>query len=734
MTGFVGGGSGKQRLRWFLALFFVALAIPSAVLTWQAYSRLQWERFHQYQVMAEELRGRIARRMRDLVAREEARAFDDYGFLAVGSMHEGGYAQRSPLSSFPVNGPIPGLIGYFQVDAHGRFTTPLLPADPGVSALAFGVTEAELKQRQALREKLLNILGREGLTAEHRLPEKREKDAAERPALNQAIESRQPERPLDIVSVDEAMVFDDVDAEGSKSPVLAERPVPYSTAGSVDSKHKVAIDALEQKRAQAAFDRLSEYAPATPKSRKKQASAGNIGLVEELRLDRAFDTDQAPADDRQAFPDFKERVEIGVARDAFVAAPAPGAPGRRMRDSEPETASAVQAPALVRMFESEIDPFEFGLVGSGHFVLYRKVWRDGQRHIQGAVIERSALLRDLVETPFRETVLAGMSRLGIAFDQEILSALGGRQGRSYLSSTEELSGTLLYRGRLSSPLNRLELILSVTRMPSGAAGGLILWVALTLGLVLSGGLVLMYRLGARQIDLSQQQRDFVSAVSHELKTPLTSIRMYSEMLREGWADEERRRSYYEFIHDESERLSRLISNVLQLARMGRDELKVEPQPASVRQLLDMVESKVTTQVAHAGFHLQLVCSETVADRVLAVDHDAFVQIMINLVDNAIKFSALADERLIEISARGSGDDQVEFAVRDHGAGIARDQMKKIFQLFYRSENELTRETVGTGIGLALVHRLAAAMGGEVDVVNRDPGAEFLVRFTVQRPR
>ena len=102
--------------------------------------------------------------------------------------------------------------------------------------------------------------------------------------------------------------------------------------------------------------------------------------------------------------------------------------------------------------------------------------------------------------------------------------------------------------------------------------------------------------------------------------------------------------------------------------------------------------------------------------------------MINLVDNAIKFSAKADERLIRIEAHCTDDNRIAFIVRDHGPGIPRDQLKKIFRLFYRSENELTRETVGTGIGLALVHRLASAMQGEVDVVNREPGAEFRVRF------
>jgi signal transduction histidine kinase len=76
--------------------------------------------------------------------------------------------------------------------------------------------------------------------------------------------------------------------------------------------------------------------------------------------------------------------------------------------------------------------------------------------------------------------------------------------------------------------------------------------------------------------------------------------------------------------------------------------------------------------------------------------------------------------------------QVHFGVRDFGPGVPKDQMKKIFELFYRSESELTRETVGTGIGLAIVHQLCLAMGGSVDVVNRNPGAEFVIGFPIHR--
>ena len=115
-----------------------------------------------------------------------------------------------------------------------------------------------------------------------------------------------------------------------------------------------------------------------------------------------------------------------------------------------------------------------------------------------------------------------------------------------------------------------------------------------------------------------------------------------------------------------------------------------------------------------------------------MDADCLTQVMINLVDNAIKFSAKAAQKLIEVRCRLEPEGRIRLSVRDHGPGVARNQAKKIFRMFYRSESELTRETVGTGIGLALVHQLVLAMNARVDVVNRDPGAEFRISFPEHR--
>lgn len=664
-----------SKLRRLLLGFCVALAIPSIVLTWQAHSRLRWEAFHQYQALAEEWLDRLDDRLHHLVEKEASRAFTDYRFLVVEGAPGAGYFQRSPLSGFPVAGDLPGLLGYFQVDAEGRFTTPLLPEHvPRNGLLEFGVSDEELAQRRALGRRLLDILRGQGSV---------QAEAAAETA------------PASVGSVRQD---DMARAEAETGPPVVER-------GRV---------------AQATFDRLSAPAPqAASAPAKSQGSAADF--ADELQAGLAQALEPAERKLRQK----AERRPRGSPRREKNVVPVTPAP--TLADNRDGVGEAPLTP-VVRFFESEIDPFEFAPIGSTHFVLYRKVWREGRRTIQGLLFDRPAFLDDLFAVPFRGTVLAGMSRLSLDYDDTSLATFEPAYRPGASSSAGEMVGRLLYRGRLSAPFGRMGLQFTVASLPPRAGARWVLWSALSFALVLVAGLYLLYRLGLKQIELNRQQRDFVSAVSHELKTPLTSIRMYSEMLREGWADESRRQTYYRFIQEESERLSRLISNVLQLARMERDDLRVSPKPVPVERLVDLLRSKVSDQIERAGFEMSLDCQPQAAARVIEVDEDALMQVLINLVDNAIKFSSRAALKRVDLGCRLDGSARVVFSVADHGPGIPPDQMKKIFRLFYRAENELTRETVGTGIGLALVHRLTRAMGGEVDAANRQPGVEFRISF------
>jgi signal transduction histidine kinase len=495
-------------------------------------------------------------------------------------------------------------------------------------------------------------------------------------------------------------------------------------AGSAPAPAKAKANAMEErdvasepkrvdanKASQDVFDRLAAAPAYDAKSEPAAAGTGALGKIADLKLDSRYAAQS------------KDRPLANVELPLLTAER-----GGRKEQSivAPEQAAAATG-GRVGIFESELDPFVFRRLDAGHFVLFRKAWLNDQRLIQGAVIAQDKFVEGIVAAPFRETALARTSELIVGYHGQVVETILGQQKMNYSDrATAAMAGELLFRTVLSVPLQDFELIFSVSGLPVGPGGRVIGWATLVLTLVLCGGFWVVYRFGIRQIELSIQQQDFVSAVSHELKTPLTSIRMYGEILRAGWADEEKKRSYYDFIYHESERLSRLINNVLRLARLTRNGEHLDQRPIKVTELLSLVESKVAAQVEQAGFLLRI--DKTAADdTTVRVDADSVMQILINLVDNAVKFSARADSKVVELGCRTSRND-AQFWVRDYGPGIPKGQMKKIFQLFYRAEGELTRKTVGTGIGLALVQELTSAMGGNVRVRNCEPGVEFTVAF------
>ena len=739
---------GKTKLRLCMLSFFVTLAIPTIILVIQAYSQLKWESFHQHRILAEELTNTIDSRLSKIISTEEARPFTDYAFLNLLGDPAANYIQRSTLSELPLNTNLPGVIGYFQIDAEDRFSTPLLPTtDTGISV--YGITESQETVRHDLQTKIFTILNQNQLipdnetTGEILFVENKPKSAMEESAeetseiVEQMLEASEGEWGVDdnveLSPAVKNLAMSPSDSM-SQAPMQGARALDYSPTAGNDSaaeedwsqKPYQKNKRSQEKISQSAFDRLSKEPSTISKPKKNRDSKADqqLGRVEDLRLDEQLEQRSQLESNQQATPKDLPQSKSRVARKETGTLPEAPIFDDRTRMG----GGAVKTEFKVRTFVSEIDPFEVSLLDSGHFVLYRKVWRDGQRFIQGLVIDMAPFIDGVIKQTYQASAVASMSSLVSAYHGNVLSVLTGTVANRYQSKVSELNGALLFRGRLSAPFNDLELIYSVTELPAGAGGSLLTWVSLILGLVLFGGTYFMYRLGLRQLSLANQQQDFVSAVSHELRTPITSIRMYGEMLIQGWASEEKKQEYYKFIFDESERLSRLIANVLQLARMNRNDLQVDLKSVSIAEVMDNVRSKIHTQVERSGFELELNIAPSLKGQFIRIDMDMFTQIIINLVDNALKFSIKSEIKIIEISCKAAGNKRVIFCVRDHGPGIAKNKLKKIFQLFYRSEDELTRETVGTGIGLALVHQLTAAMNGVIDVINRDPGSEFSLSF------
>ena len=701
-------GFDQRRLKRLLALFFMALAIPTGVLIWQAYSQLKWEAFHQYRGMAEELTSRIDASLTERINAAEARSFADYTFLVVSGDPSANFVQRSPLSELPVIQELPGVIGYFQVGTEGEFSTPLLPQSNSEPA-SFGIGAAEYEQRLQLSRQIQAVLSHNRLVQ------------SQPTGLKEQL-FRVPASPAAAYAADEDEETtpqkdgqDDENRQRQAAGIIAGLSIPGEQAANQDGAYS-----------QAVFDQLSI-------EKKNLDDKYAAGKVADLKLDPAFQKKSEVAEKLRQEGQAREDLNVDT----------PGRSKRREQIALPESEPLASAPAAnkpvanlapsvdlrISTFESEIDPLEFSLLDSGHFVLFRKVWRDGQRYIQGLLINQESFLQEGFGQHFRNTGLAAMSNLIVAYQDDVLHTFSGRRYADYPSSSQTFDGALLYRSRLAAPLNNLELIYSINGLPPGPGATVLAWVTLVLAIVFLGGFFTVYRLGLSQINLARQQQDFVSAVSHELKTPLTSIRMYGEMLREGWADPAKQQQYFEYIHDESERLTRLISNVLQLAKITRNEPQFDLKPVMIGELMSRIEAKISGQVKGAGFQLEFDTDPQAGKASINIDEDCFAQIVINLIDNAIKFSKDSEEKRIEISSRLSKANMVVIAVRDFGPGVPKDQMKKIFQLFYRAESELTRETVGTGIGLAIVHQLSQAMDGKVDVINKQPGAEFRVSFS-----
>lgn len=750
---------GERQLRFAIAAFFLALAVPAAALLWRGFEQSRFEVFYQHRVLAEQLADRIEADVGRVVDVEEARPFADYGFLVLAGDTGTGYVQRSALSAWPVSAALPGAVGYFQVDSGGALTTPQVPP-PGTDARAWGIGDGELAERVALAERLRAILNRPPVAT---APQEDRADGLT------ALEEARPASPPATLSGNVFERLTDAYEAQSREDRYAADEFEASVALDLDRDLEQKVRAREALRKDAKQARAPRQQAARA-SRKEQVAvleapadaapppATEIALAAPAAgAVAAFDDANDQGARAKRDPEPAEKVSASGpalgsnAADALGAGAATVARGRsvdgalisRSGKLEADAAPAVEgfaqqtvkrdddAPARaprVRLFESEVDPLSFEVLDERHFLLFRNVWRAGERYIQGVVVAREPFLAALVGEAWQRSALSGTSELAIALPGALLERWTSAPAGRYTASAGGLRGELLYRARLPAPLSALELIFSVVELPPGPGVRLLAWLGVAFALVLSGGCYGLYRLGATQISLYRQQQDFVSAVSHELKTPLTSIRMYSEMLKAGWADEEKKQGYYTFIHDESERLSRLIANVLQLARLNRGAAPLELRPERVSALLDQVRSRVSSQAEAAGFALEVMLDHGVGDASVAVDVDAFTQVLINLVDNAIKFTPPDAARRIELGCRATRAGEVAFTVRDFGRGIERGQLKKIFQLFYRAENELTRETVGTGIGLALVHELVQRMHGRVDVLNREPGAEFVLSF------
>ena len=244
-------------------------------------------------------------------------------------------------------------------------------------------------------------------------------------------------------------------------------------------------------------------------------------------------------------------------------------------------------------------------------------------------------------------------------------------------------------------------------------------VALMLVLTLATGMTLLYRSVNRELANAQRMQNFVAAVTHELRTPVSTIRLHGEMLLDGWAsEEEKRQEYYARIVRETKRLSTLVENVLSKSRLTEDP--VEPQAADLNASIERLRDDLRGGSENEDLVFDL------APRLPNVwmTVDGLTGILSNLVENARKYAPVENgSEPIRIATRWDGE-RVLLEVSDRGPGVPRAERDHIFEAFYRVGSEATRTTTGTGLGLHLVQLHAEASNALASVHTRDGGGSI----------
>ena len=246
--------------------------------------------------------------------------------------------------------------------------------------------------------------------------------------------------------------------------------------------------------------------------------------------------------------------------------------------------------------------------------------------------------------------------------------------------------------------------------------------------ILVFGSILTIRSVSHELELAKMKSDFVSSISHELKSPLTSIRQLAEMLQRGRVpSDERRQKYYDVIVEQSELLSLLINNVLDYARMGEGMKRFFFEPTAMGSFLKEILTTIQSRVSHDGFDFELKFDESAP--AISVDRIAISQAITNLLDNAIKYSDTIKKVIVSLFVE---DNFLNISVQDFGIGMKKEEWGKIFDQFYRISDEFVRSKKGSGLGLTLVKQIVAAHHGMVEVISEPgKGSTFTIKLPIR---
>jgi signal transduction histidine kinase len=614
----------KKRLVLIYSAIFAVIALPVAGLLYDSYLHMQDESKAEWAMHATQVLKMANNRIKDDLAIENKRSFMEYRFIKVAKTISAG--EQPTYSDLALNFPVTscnsdsskldycsqyaGLIGHFQIDPDGVFSTPYLPAG------ALGQVQLENKDiRESFQNRLKFIV-----------------------------------RDMGIKNKGTAATLDTSKIAGESSNALDQ------LANEVD---------------------LSKS-----KNRKKRMRVERTSEQEQF----AFNVESAKMDTSGLYRIFPYVGTMDIA---------------------------------IESFQAELN--------RQYIVFYRNVLRGEENFVQGFVVDLREYLRSIVELEVGD----------YANEDNHLALKFTYKGDLISFGIDTRFAVKVFEENLAEPLNAITMSVYVDKSVQEAGGNgqiisngqLLFLIGGIMFLLLGGGLISIYRLTQSQLNLAQKRQDFISAVSHELKTPLTTIKMRAEILQTSYQkmDDAKRKRSFDQIASESDRLTRLIQNVLDLSKIDGNRWVANIRKDWPKAVLDDFVTMYTKNIEDHGFSLTVSCDSDI-DRVqLMMDRDAVMQILTNLVDNSLKFSKNADYKMIIIEMKTEGD-HVYFAVRDYGPGIPPSEMKKVFQEFYRVENEMTRTTKGTGIGLSMVKKLCALSNMKIEIENANPGLRTKIHF------
>jgi len=427
-------------------------------------------------------------------------------------------------------------------------------------------------------------------------------------------------------------------------------------------------------------------------SEKKQAAAPPSAAAGEAERERQFESLRPPM--------AQESTAFG----------APARPAAPLRESD------------VQEYQAEVAPFQSVFIDDGRVFTFRRILIDSRMYRQGFVLQLDAFLAELIRSHFSAQPMARFTHLRLrAVDQ-------GRDARVVEAGAVSDRPRIVLNRTLPAPFAFLRATLSCDTIPPSAGRSTLNLALLALAGVIVAGLLAIHHSAKKVVDFSERQSRFVSSVTHELKTPLTNIRMYIEMLEQGMArDTEREQAYFRIVQSEGARLSRLITNVLELSKLEKKHRRPDLHAGTFDEVLKDVEGLMAAPLRQAGFVLNCENSLT---RPFRYDREIMVQVLINLIENSVKFGASSAVKAIAVRLREEGE-RVRVEVADTGPGIPARDVKKIFNDFYRAENAVTSAAGGTGIGLALVKRFVSLLGGRVSASN-NPGPGCTISLDLPR--